>query len=95
LTVLLATERNAVARERVRRLLPPPTREEWVRQQIDISAATVLAGAEVKYHQLSLTNSAAADYRRVCEMYPDTISAKTAAIRLEVIGRESPMEPVE
>ncbi len=93
LAALLATERSVVAFERLRNLAPPPTREEWVSQQLDLSAATVLAGAEVKYHRLALTDSAAADYRRVCEMYPDTISAETAAMRLAAIGRELPEGP--
>ncbi len=88
LAALLATERSAAALEQLRKLSPPPTREEWVRRQIDISAATVLAGAEVKYHRLALADSAAADYRRVCEMYPNTISAETAATRLAAISRE-------
>lgn len=93
LAALLATERHVAATGQLRRIAPPPNREERVRRQLDLSAATVLAGAEVKYHRLSLTDSAAVDYRRVCEMYPDTISAETAAVRLAEICRGLPEEP--
>lgn len=90
--VLLARERRAAAIEQLRKLPPPQTREAWAQEQLDRSAVIVLVGARVKHEQFALPESAAADYRRVTKLYPNTIWAETAAMRLAAIDREYPEE---